>query len=470
MSSTFFGLQIAYSGLKAQRTVMETISHNIANASTAGYTRQRVELSASPPYPLETSLYFHVRHQQGTGVEARRIVRVADAFIDRQLREQLGLLEEKQQMADVISQVEGIFGEPGEQGLGAALAAFFSGWEELTLNPESVAVRRNLLYQAEALAGAFNRLGGEIGALRANLDFELESSVAFINQHAAYLADINGKIRRMAGSGVNPNDLLDERDRVLSELQKLVYVHVVQQDDGEVGVYIGNRALVRGDAFYRVAAEEEATGYHRLVWEADSRPLDVRGGSLSAVYEMRDAYLPALKEELEGLVVTLAQKVNQLHSEGYDLRGDAVAGTAFQDFFLGSTLEDIRVNPALMEDPAGIAASLGTGPGDAENARRIASLRDEKAMLGQYTFLDYYRGVVARVGTDARAIYADLENTKVLAQQVEKWRESVSGVNLDEEMVRLQEALHAYQAAARTVTAMDDAIATLIQGMGIVGR
>lgn len=470
MSSTFFGLQIAFSGLKTQRTVMETISHNIANASTAGYTRQRVELAASPPYPLETSLYFRVRHQQGTGVEARKIVRVADAFIDRQLREQLGLQEEKQQMADVISQVEGIFGEPGEQGLGTALAAFFSGWEQLTLNPESLAVRRNLLYQAEALAGAFNRLGSEIRAVRANLDFELVSSVAFINQQAAYLADLNGKIRRMAGSGVNLNDLLDERDRVLSELQKLVSVHVVQQDNGEVSVYIGNRALVRWDSFYRVAAVEEPTGYHRLVWEADSLPLDVRGGSLAAVYEMRDAYLPALEGELDRLVDTLVQRVNLMHSEGYDLRGNAVAGTVFQDFFLGSALGDIRVNPALMEDPAGIAASLGTGPGDAENARRIASLRDEKTVFDEYTFLDYYRGVVARVGTDARAMYAELENTKVLTRQVEKWRESVSGVNLDEEMVRLQEALHAYQAAARAVTAMDDAIATIIQDMGIVGR
>ncbi|MDI6874888.1 MAG: flagellar hook-associated protein FlgK [Actinomycetota bacterium] len=470
MSSTFFGLQIAFSGLRTQRKVMETISHNIANASTAGYTRQRVELTASPPYPLETSLYFHVRHQQGTGVEAKKIVRVADAFIDYQLREQMGLLQEKQQMADVISQVEGIFGEPGEQGLGSALAAFFSGWEELTLNPESLAVRRSLIYQGEALAGAFNRLGAEIRALQGNLDFELVSSVASINHHASYLADINGKIRRMAGSGVNPNDLLDERDRLLSELQKLVFVHVVQQENGEVDVYMGNRALVRGDAVYRVAAEEEASGYHRLTWETDGRPLEVRGGSLYAVYEMRDEYLPGLREELNRLTETLAQRVNQLHSEGYDLAGNAVAGTPFQDFFLGSTLEEIRVNPALLEDPSGIAASLGTGPGDAENARRIASLRDERTMFGEYTFMDYYRGVVARVGTDARAMYADLENTKILTSQVEKWRESVSGVNLDEEMVRLQEALHAYQAAARAVTAMDDAIATLIQGMGIVGR
>ncbi len=470
MSSTFFGLQIAFSGLRAQRTVMETLSHNIANASTPGYTRQRAELATLPPYPLVNSLYFHVRHQQGTGVDAARIMRVADAFIDRQLRDQQGLLQEKQQMADVISQVEGIFGEPGEQGLGTALAAFFNAWEELTLNPDSLAVRRALLYSGEALAGSFNRLGRQIRELRGNLDFELVSSVASINRFSRYIADINGKMRRMAGSGVSPNDLLDERDRLLTELNKLVSVHVVQQDNGEVNVFAGNRALVFGDLSYDVAVEEQADGHHRLVWAADSRPLDVRGGALAAIYEMRDAYLTGLQEELDRLVSTLAEKVNRLHSEGYDLRGDAVAGTPFQDFFLGSTLEGIRVNPALLEDPSGIAASSGTGPGDAENARRIAELREERAMEGTYTFLDYYRGVVARVGTDARAMFADLENTRVLAQQVEKWRESVSGVNLDEEMVKLQEALHAYQAAARAVAAMDDAIGTIIQTMGMVGR
>lgn len=470
MGSTFFGLQIAFSGLKAQRTVMETISHNIANASTPGYTRQRVVLSTSPPHPLETSLYFHVKHQQGTGVDAARIVRVADAFIDGQLREQEGLLAEKRQMAEVISQVEGIFGEPGEQGLGAALVAFFNAWEELTLNPDSLAVRRSLLYQGEALAGAFQRLGRQISALQGNLDFELVSSVAAINQHASYIAEINGKIRRMAGSGVSPNDLMDERDRLVTELRKLLSVRVVEQENGEIAVFAGNRALVFGDASYRVTAQQLPGGFHRLVWEQDARPVELGGGSLTAAVRMRDEYLPGLEEELNRLVSTLASRVNTLHSEGYDLRGDPVVGTLFESFFSGSTVRDIRVNPNLMADPSGIAASLGSGPGDVENARRIASLRDELAMFGDYTFLDYYRGVVARVGTDARAMYAEADNTEVLTRQVRQWRESVSGVNLDEEMIRLQEAVHAYQAAARAVTAMDDAIATLIQNMGIVGR
>lgn len=470
MASTFFGLQIAFSGLKAQRTVMETISHNIANASTPGYTRQRVVLTTSPPYPLETSLYFHVKHQQGTGVDAARIVRVADAFIDGQLREQEGMLAEKRQMADVISQVEGIFGEPGDQGLGATLAAFFNGWEELTLNPDSLAVRRSLLYQGEALAGAFQRVGRQIAALQGNLDFELVSSVASINQYAAYIADINGKIRRMAGSGVTPNDLMDERDRLVTELRKLLSVRVVEQDNGEISVFAGNRALVFGDASYRVTVQQLPSGFHRLVWEEDSRPVELGGGSLAAVVRMRDEYLPGLEEELNRLVATLAERVNSLHAEGYDLRGNPVAGTPLEAFFLGSTIRDLRVNPELVADPSGIAASLGTGSGDVENARRIASLRDELAMYGTYTFLDYYRGVVARVGTDARAMYAEAENTEMLTRQVRQWRESVSGVNIDEEMIRLQEAVHAYQAAARAVTAMDDAIATIIQNMGIVGR
>ncbi len=470
MSSTFFGLQVALSGLRAQRQVMETAGHNIANASTEGYTRQRVLLTPGVPYTMPGLAGPVGALTKGTGVEAREVTRVADLFIDAQLREQSGALAEKRQASWTVSQVEGIFGEPGEEGLGAAMAAFWNAWEELTLNPDSLAVRQSLIYQADSLAGTFNRMSRQLESTRENLDFEIEQSADAVNRMGAAVASLNARIARARAAGMNPNDLIDERERIIGELRSYVDVRVRLEDGGGVGLFIGNRALVMGDAYNRVRAETAASGYHALVWDSDAQPLGIGGGKLASMIEMRDTYIPRLEADLDALAAAIIQEVNAQHAVGYDLDGNPVAGTAFQDFFTGSSMADMAVNPALAAEPKGIAASSGSGEGDAENARAIALLRQQKTISGTYTFEDYYRSVVARVGIDAQAMDNEVQNTEVLLKQIKNWRESVSGVYIDEEMVRLQEAQRAFQAAARAIAVMDDALNTIINGMGVVGR
>lgn len=470
MSSTFFGLQIALSGLRAQRQVMETTGHNIANASTEGYTRQRVLLTPGVPFTMPGLAGPVGALMKGTGVEAREVTRVADLFIDAQLREQSGVLAEKRQASWTVSQVEGIFGEPGEEGLGAAMAAFWNAWEELTLNPDSLAVRQSLVYQADTLAGIFNRMSRQLASTRENLDFEIEQSAEAINRMAAAVASLNARIARARAGGMNPNDLIDERERLVGELRSYVDVRVRLEEAGGVSLFIANRALVMGDDYNEVKAEATGSGFHALVWESDAQPLGINGGKLASMLEMRDSYIPDLVADLDALAASIIQGVNAQHAAGYDLDGNPVAGTAYEAFFTGTSMADMAVNPHIAAEPKGIAASAGSGEGDAENARAIALLRQEKTIGGTYTFEDYYRSVVARVGIDAQAMENEVENTEVLLKQIKNWRESVSGVYIDEEMVRLQEAQRAFQAAARAITVMDDALNTIINGMGIVGR
>ncbi|NPV60603.1 MAG: flagellar hook-associated protein FlgK [Actinobacteria bacterium] len=470
MSSAFFGLQVALSGLRAQRQVMETAGHNIANASTEGYTRQRVLLTPGVPYTMPGLAGPVGALMKGTGVEAREVTRVADLFIDAQLREQSGALAEKRQASQTVSQVEGVFGEPGEEGLGAAMSAFWGAWEELTLNPDSLAVRRSLIYQADSLAGAFNRINRQLESTRENLDFEVEQSAEAINRMSAAVASLNARIARAGAGGMNANDLIDERDRLISELRSYVDVRVRLEEGGRASLFVGNRALVMGDVHNEIVADKTGTGYHFLVWKSDAEPLSIGGGKLASMLEMRDTYIPRLIADLDALAASIIQEVNALHAGGYDLDGNPVAGTAYEEFFTGTSMADMAVNPAIEADPKGVAASAGSGEGDAENARAIALLREKKSIAGAYTFEDYYRSVVARVGIDAQAMENEVENTEVLLKQIENWRESVSGVYIDEEMVRLQEAQRAFQAAARAISVMDDALNTIINGMGVVGR
>lgn len=470
MSSTFFGLQIALSGLRAQRQAMETTGHNVANASTPGYTRQRVLLTPGVPHTMPGLAGPVGALMKGTGVEAREITRVADLFIDAQLREQSGVLAEKRQAYQTVSQVEGIFGEPGEEGLGAAMAAFWNAWEELTLNPDSLAVRQSLIYEADSLAGIFNRLARQLESTRENLDYEIEQSAAAVNRMGAAVASLNARIARASAAGMNANDLVDERERLITELRSYADVRVRLEDGGRASLFIGNRALVMGDTYNEITAETTSTGHHLLVWKSDAQPLAIGGGKLASMLQMRDSYIPRLAADLDALATAIIDEVNARHAAGYDLDGNPVAGTAFEAFFTGTSISDMAVNPAIAAQPKGIAASAGSGEGDAENARAIALLRREKTIAGAYTFEDYYRSVVARVGIDVQAMENDVKNTEVLLNQIENWREAVSGVYIDEEMVRLQEAQRAFQAAARAITVMDDALNTIINGMGIVGR
>jgi flagellar hook-associated protein 1 FlgK len=468
VSSTFFGLEIAYSALRAQRQVMETAGHNIANVSTPGFTRQRVDLAAGRPFPIPSTNSTTGCFQLGSGVEAVRVTRIADLFVDSQLRTQSGKLAEKQDWQRSISQVEAVFQEPGEQGLGAVMAQFWNSWEQLTLNPESLVSRRSLVYQAQDLAETFNRMAGQLDAIQGNLDAEVVESASVINRLAQSIAELNQQISRAVSQDFTPNDLYDSRDRLVSELQEMVDLRLQNESDGQVSVYIGNRVLVQGSIANGVeAVVEPATGFNALRWAADGADVQVSSGKLAALHEMRDGYIPALEADMDDLASTMITSVNAFHAAGFDLNGDPVAGTAFENFFDGTSMATIAVSSSLVSDPAGIAAALSPNPGDAENARRIAGLATAKTMGGTYTFEDYYRSVVARTGIDVRAADNDVENAAILTEQITAWRESISGVSLDEEMVRLQEAQRAFEAAARVMNAMDDALEIIINlGLG----
>ena len=186
MSSSFGGLQIAYSALKAQQQIMETTSHNISNVSTTGYTRQRVNLSASPPTYVPSSTGSL---EIGTGVKVDDITRVMDQFVNSQLRDQTSKLTEKENSQEVMSQVETIFNEPSDSGLGTAMTDFWNSWEQLSLNPESLSSRQGVISQAQTMTQAFNSAGSQLKTIQSNLDAGITLIVdqinSLANQHVA---------------------------------------------------------------------------------------------------------------------------------------------------------------------------------------------------------------------------------------------------------------------------------------------
>lgn len=472
MISTFLGIETTLRAIMAQRKATETASHNIANANTPGYTRQRVNLTASfDPYTVPSLGRPELPGQLGTGVGIAAIERVRDEFLDLQIRNEVANLGYWEIKRDGLQKIEVILNEPSDNGLNNVMTAFWNAWQELSKNPESLAVRSEVRQRGVTLAETIQHLYRQLTQLQEDLNFNVGVVVNRINTIATQLADLNWQIARSVVVGDNPNDLRDRRDLLIDELAKLVDITVAEQADGTVTVAIGGRNLVEGikaDAL-QVVPDSGNNDFYTVQW-SDGAPVDFTKGNLAGMIWVRDSGVANVLQQLDELAATLISEVNAVHQAGYGLDG-----STGNDFFTGTGAADIAVAPGVLSDLNLIAAASDASalPGDGSNALKLAQLKDALTMppgAPSGTFGDYYRSLVATLGIDTEQAVHMVENEEVLVTQLENRRQAVMGVSLDEEMANIVKFTHAYQAAARALTVLDEELDIIINRMGLVGR
>ncbi|HVT34471.1 MAG TPA: flagellar hook-associated protein FlgK, partial [Nevskiaceae bacterium] len=234
-------LNIGTSALLAYRSALDTISHNIANANTDGYSRQRVDLEARPPQVAGNGYV-------GSGVQVQTTSRVSDSLVNQRLvadNSSYSRLDTFQQMAaradDLLSN--------SDTGLATPLQNFFSAMDGVAAAPASTAARQTLLSSADTLAGRFGDLSNQLSGMESDINGQLSTAVDQINQLAGSIAQLNDRIASGAGSanGNPPNDLLDQRDSLIKQLSSQIGVSTVTKTDGSVDVFAaGGQALVLG--------------------------------------------------------------------------------------------------------------------------------------------------------------------------------------------------------------------------------
>ncbi|HXF99248.1 MAG TPA: flagellar hook-associated protein FlgK, partial [Bacteroidota bacterium] len=233
MPGLFGLLEIGRRGLSAHTTAMNVTSHNIANATAPGYTRQRADLAATLPLRSVQGLLI------GTGVTVEAIQRLRDRFIDTQYRQTNSSLGSANARYGVLSQVELSLGEPSENGLQAVLGRFFNSFQELASHPEEMGARQAVLQQANALVSTFNRISASLTTQRANVADDASNKVARINELTRQIAELNRRISVAQTSGSPPSDLMDQRDLALDELSRLASVSASLDSHGAMLVSIG---------------------------------------------------------------------------------------------------------------------------------------------------------------------------------------------------------------------------------------
>ncbi|NOT22100.1 MAG: flagellar hook-associated protein FlgK [Nitrospiraceae bacterium] len=453
-------LDIGKSALFTAQQGISVAGHNIANVNTPGYSRQQVTQA-------ENRAENGSPGQIGTGVHAEAIRRSFDSFVDAQLlasRERLG---EFTASSKALAQLEPLFGDAQNQGIGAGLNEFFSALQDVATNPNDLSARTVFLSKATTLADRFNRSAADLTAAQESIDRQVGQTITDVNRLTSQIAGLNAKIFEAESSGQQANDLRDQRGLALADLGELIEVSSIEDATGQLTVSAGRgQVLVDKDRTYQLVGVPNLSNnglldVHYDVGAGSTTNLSsvIQSGRLKGLLDVRDQTIPGLRTSLDTLTSEVVAQVNQQHRLGFGLDG-----STNQDFFspAGTTARTIAVSLTDVRKIAASSTAAGV-PGNNANALTLAGLRSQDSVpLGSVTFQEYYSTVAGSFGSIAQGVEGNLKVQQILHDQLTSQRASVSGVSMDEELANLLQYQRSFEAASRMIVVADELFQTIL--------
>src|SRR5690625_1878829 len=330
--SSFHGLEMAKQALFAQQAALYTTGHNISNANTEGYSRQRVNFETMSPYPAPGRNRPEIPGQMGTGVQIGTVERVRNQFLDYQFRTENSKSGYWDTKADALSRMEDLLNEPSDSGLSKTMSQFWDSLQELSVNPTNSGARSVVANRALAVTETFNHFSKSLHAIRTDLENQIEVTVDQTNSLLRQINQINEQVQKIEPHGYLPNDLYDERDRLIDQLSQIVNIKVSYSKSSESSLDIGqgiasieivdaegNRLdtpvflIERNDEGEPGVNEleltiDEETGAVVTVGDADVGVASI--GALSGLIESYDVIYPEMLEQLDTLAFQFAEGFN----------------------------------------------------------------------------------------------------------------------------------------------------------------
>jgi flagellar hook-associated protein 1 len=526
MRSTFHGLETARRGMFTQQSALYTTGHNIANANTPGYSRQRVNFEQTEPYPAAALNRPQIPGQMGTGVTAGSVQRIRDSFLDYQYRNESNKLGYWSTRSEAIAKMEDIMNEPSEYGLGKAMTQFWEALEDLSVHPENEGARAVVRQRGVAVAESFNYLYNSLSQIRDDLGQEIKTGLLEVNSLLKQISELNDQIKAIEPNGYLPNDLYDKRDALVDELSKFFQIKVEPVGSGgnalDIAEGIYEISLVNQDGSTIKVVTKDGYSKFSVVPSISGDPTNPDGfvseiqiedasGTISPISPDNLAngriksliesygygpdkdnvkgYYPDMLANLDKMAYSFAKMFNEQHKKGYGLNN--LNGINFFEMTLSGPPTEkgaaatIKVHNDIMTDLSNIAASSKSGEsGNGNNALYLTMIKDIQVVSGNATIPSgdsigvpitggtvqtFYEGLIGKIGVDGQQAERMKFNAETLAMSVEQNRQSVSSVSLDEEMTNMIKFQHAYNAAARNITVIDEMLDKIINGMGRVG-
>ncbi len=423
MSGLLSTLNTAKSGMNVSQVAIQTTSHNISNINTPGYSRQRVNQSASSPYSMPGKNSNFGAGQIGTGAQIDDVTRIRNSFYDYQYRSESHQYGSTSVKYEYFKNIEGIFNEPSDTAISSSLNSFFNSWSELSKDPQSSGVKSVVIENGKYLSNSINSAFKRLESLEEGLDKQSEYIMDEVNSMLSQLDKLEKNIKIIQGSGKSPNDFLDQRDQLLDNLSFKLNIN-----DKDVKATL-KKAY---DANGKVTLDDLTKSGVKISGELE--------GTLSMKQEIKK-----YKDGLKQLANTITSNVNK---------------AAGQEIFKAKDGELISINPEMLQEPEKINVT-------ADIALKVYELKSEKVNINgkDMTINTFYNSMIQDLGQSSAAVIRDESNQSKLLENIDSSRSSVSGVSLDEEMISLVQLQHTYSANAKVMSTIDSLLDVVVNGL-----
>ncbi|SJZ39732.1 flagellar hook-associated protein FlgK [Treponema porcinum] len=342
MGSTFSGIELGKRSIMAHTDAITTAGHNISNANTEGYSRQRVQLKEFDPLYKPDLERAERSGMIGQGMDSQSINRVRDELLDQRITEQQHSESYWETRSKYYTMIEQIYNEPDDVSIRSNMDKFWEGWQELSVHPESQAARQAVVTRGESLADSIKTKWEALMGVGNLINGDIEATVKQVNDYTRQIASLNAEIVRSRGMGDNPNDLLDRRDLLVDKLSKIINITSDMRDSDEFMVHLDGHVLVQGGVARSFDLETvvDNNGYDKLVWKDTGNEAVIKGGTLGALIELRDVDIRSEVQSLNTMTMNFSDLVNDIHRNGYGANN--VTGLDF--FTQHSFVENVNGN------------------------------------------------------------------------------------------------------------------------------
>lgn len=432
-------INIGFSGLSAAQIALNVSAQNIANVDTAGYSRQEATMG---------TLAGFGRMDNGMGVAVNGVRRITDAYMVTQHWRGMSAVGSSLSHYQYINTAEQLLGSES-MNISKGLDSFFSALSAAVDSPETPAQRSQIVSSAGALINRFGQLNESLLTQEKQIDDQLGSSVKQVNSYLNQVAELNQQIADQQSKGVNTSALEDSRDQVVRELSGLVEVRVNRQGDGSYALSLPQgQPLVVGGSASRLAltGDKLKLDFAGQTFEIPS----LQGGSLAGILDYRANTLRPMRDEIGQIAKQLADDFNKVQTAGVDLNGkpgkamfvydplDPAGTLRLADGFTGSDLAFAKTG----------------GAGDNSNLQDMLTIKD-----AQY---DAYSSLLGDLAVKSGQAKATMEADANMEKQLARNLNSVSGVNLDEEGMKIMSYTQLYQANAKVISTADQLFGSIL--------
>lgn len=315
MANSFAGIEIGKRSLMAHSTQIQTAGHNISNADTEGYSRQRVIVKSFEPIYRPDLERAMVPGQIGQGCDVESINRIKDELLESRIVEQKNVESYWETRDKYYSMIESVYNEPNDVSVRTNMDKFWQGWQELSTYPESDAARLAVVVRGQTLTNSIQQQYKSLRGIGDQINGDIESVVKQVNDLSRQIASVNGEIVRSKGLGDNPNDLMDRRDLLVEKLSSLINVTVTQKDPDEFMVHTDGQIIVQGSLARQIetVGQLDNNGYGKLMWSDTKLDAEFHGGTLGALVELRDKDIRTEIQSLNTMALNFADLVNDVH-------------------------------------------------------------------------------------------------------------------------------------------------------------